>query len=115
MEGSVDTLIEMNVSGRVLELCKEFYDPDIVMVSDGEIFANSVQEAHDKQKSFIDSVSEFDVTLLSKNIAGDTSVLEFEYSLLNRDSKVSQFCGRHTQTWAGGKIVKEVYETIEKR
>tara|TARA_R110002096_G_scaffold217936_5_gene406046 strand:+ start:389 stop:736 length:348 start_codon:yes stop_codon:yes gene_type:complete len=112
MENSVDTLIEMNVSGRVLDLCKEFYDPDIVMVSDGEIFASSMQEAYDKQKSFIDSVRKFDVKLLTKNIAGDTSVIEFEYSLLNSDSKVSHFFGRHTQTWAGGKIIKEVYETI---
>lgn len=114
MKSSVDTLIEMNISGRVLELCKEFYDPDIVMVSDGKIFANSMHEAHDKQRPFIESVSKFNVNLLSKNIAGDTAILEFEYSLLSRESEVSQFCGRHTQTWAGGKIVKEVYETIEK-
>mgnify|MGYP003636120684 FL=1 len=112
MEDSVDTLIEMNVSGRVLELCREFYDPNIVMISDGEIFAKTMQEAHDKQKPFIESVKEFGVTLLSKNIVGNTSILEFDYELLNADSKVSRFRGRHTQTWAGGKITKEVYETI---
>jgi hypothetical protein len=63
----------MNQAGLVLELCEKHYAEDAIMLNNGEVFAESMREAHDKQKGFVDAVSDFDVRLISRQIEGDVA------------------------------------------
>jgi G:T/U-mismatch repair DNA glycosylase len=109
----VDDFIEMNQAGLVLELCEKYYDTNVVMLSNGSVFAESMKESYNKQKKFIDSVIEFDVTLVSKIVKDNISELIFSYKMLGADSNITQFTGKHVQTWKGNKIVREEYSSIE--
>jgi len=108
----VDDFISMNMSGLVLELCEKYYDENVLMLNNGDIFAESMKESYEKQKGFVGSVKEFNIKLLSSNIEGNVSDLTFHYKMTGRDSKVNEFTGRHIQTWRNEKIVKEEYLSI---
>ena len=109
----VENLIKMNETGQVLELCEKYYDENILMTSDGNIFAKSMREAYDKQKGFVDGVKEFEVKLISEKIEHNIAVLIFNYKITNADSITNEFVGKHIQTWENGKIIKEEYESIK--
>ncbi len=112
MKELVDDFISMNMSGLVLELCEKYYDENVLMLNNGDIFAESMKESYEKQKGFVGSVKEFNIKLLSSNIEGNVSDLTFHYKMTGRDSKVNEFTGRHIQTWRNEKIVKEEYLSI---
>ena len=113
MQKLVDDFVSMNMNGQVLELCEKYYDENVLMLNNGVVFAESMKESFDKQKGFVGSVKEFDVKLLSSRIEGNVSDLIFHYKMTGRDSKVSEFTGRHIQTWKKGKIVKEEYLSVD--
>lgn len=113
MQELVDDFISMNMKGLVLELCEKYYDDNVVMLNNGNVFAESMKESYEKQKEFVDSVKEFDVKLLFSKIEGNVSDLTFHYKMTGRDSKVNEFKGQHIQTWKDGKIVKEEYISFE--
>lgn len=102
----------MNVTGRILELCEKYYDENVLMLSNGAVFARSMQESYEKQKGFMESVEKYDVELLSSSMAGDIYELTFRYRMTGTDQKENAFTGRHIQTWKNGKIVKEEYLSI---
>ncbi len=108
----VDQLVELNETGQVLTLCKTFFAADILMLSDGVVFARSMQEAHDKQKTFVETVKKFEVTLMDKCCSGNISELTFRYKMTAADGAVAEFTGKHIQTWEGDKIIKEEYLSI---
>ena len=108
----VDDFIFMNQAGMVLELCEKYYDENVIMLNNGQVFAESMRESYDKQKSFVKSVKEFNVELVSKTITENVSELIFHYKMTGSDSSVNEFTGKHTQTWVNGKIVKEEYVSI---
>jgi len=108
----VDDFIVMNQSGLVLELCKKYYDKNVIMFNNGQVFAESMQESYDKQKGFVESVKEFTVELVTKKITGDIAELTFNYKMTGFDSTVNEFTGKHIQTWQNNKIVKEEYVSI---
>lgn len=112
MNKLVDDFIEMNCRGKVLELCKKYYAEDLHMTSNGELFASSKNEAHDKQKPFIDNIKEFDVSLESKKITNNMATLVFSYRMTTKDLKQISFNGKHTQTWKEGLIIKEAFEIL---
>jgi hypothetical protein len=68
MNNLIDDFIEMNESGLVLELCEKYYDENVLMLNNGEIFASTMQESYDKQKMFVGSIENFDVKLTSSVI-----------------------------------------------
>ena len=80
--------------------------------SDGKVFASSMGEAYNKQKGFIDKVKSFDVKLLSKVITDDGCELIFHYKMVGADAKVTEFTGKHKQTWKNDKIIKEQYFSL---
>lgn len=49
MQTLVDDFISMNVAGRVLVLCEKYYDENVLMLSNGEVFARSMRESYKKQ------------------------------------------------------------------
>jgi len=102
----------MNQAGMVLELCEKYYDENVIMLNNGQIFAESMRESYDKQKGFVKSVKDFNVELVSKTITDNVSELIFYYKMTGSDSSVNEFTGKHTQTWVNGKIVKEEYVSI---
>ncbi|MDX2369361.1 MAG: hypothetical protein QNK36_13340 [Colwellia sp.] len=112
MDNLVDDFINMNRAGLVLELCKKYYDENVTMLNNGQVFANSMRESYEKQKGFVESVKEFNVELVSKKIDGNVSELIFNYKMTNSDSAVNEFTGKHIQTWKNGKIIKEEYVSI---
>jgi len=112
MEKLVEDLIKMNQAGEVLELCEKYYDENILMSSDGNIFAKSMREAYDKQRGFVEAVKEFEVKLISLKIEDNIAELVFNYKITDLDSVVNEFVGRHIQTWESGKIIKEEYKSI---
>ncbi len=112
MNKLVDDLIEMNQAGLVLELCEKYYDNDVVMLSNGNVFAESMREAYDKQKGYVDSVVDFNVKLISKVINGNVAELIFHYKMKGADGKVSEYSGKHIQTWKSGKIINEEFLSL---
>jgi len=108
----IDDFIEMNQAGLVLELCKKHYDKNVLMLNNGAVFAQSMNESYDKQKGFVESISEFDVKLVSREITGNTAELTFDYKMTNKDSNVTEFTGKHVQTWENQKIVREEYFSL---
>ncbi len=108
----VDDFIVMNQAGMVLELCEKYYDENVLMLNNGQVFAKSMRESYDKQKGFVESVKEFNVELVSKIITGNVSELIFHYKMTGSDSAVNEFTGKHIQTWKNDKIIKEEYVSI---
>lgn len=53
MQKLIDDFIALNTAGKVLELCEKYYDANVLMLSNGEIFAQSMKEAYKKQKFFL--------------------------------------------------------------
>lgn len=113
MQNLVNDYIEMNKAGLVLELCEKYYDANVTMLSNGSLFANSMNEAFEKQKGFVEMVKEFDVTLISKKITDNISELVFHYKMTGADSKTTEYTGKHIQTWENQRIVREEYQTVE--
>ena len=112
MRKLIDDFIELNTTGRVLELCEKYYDDNVLMLSNGDVFAKTMREAYNKQKGFVESVKAFDVTLVESNIDGNQSELTFHYKMTAADSSISEFTGKHIQTWANDKIIKEEYVSV---
>jgi len=108
----VDDFIVMNQAGLVLELCEKHYDKNVIMLNNGQVFAQSMRESYDKQKGFVESIKEFNVELVSKKIDGNVSELVFHYKMINADLTVNEFTGKHIQRWVNNKIVKEEYLSI---
>ncbi len=112
MQNILDDYIAMNQAGQVLELCKKYYHENVLMLSNGAVFAQSMQEAYEKQKKFIGSVKSFNVILSSQQIEGDIVELIFNYKIVGENTKLVSFTGKHIQTWKHKKIVKEEYHSI---
>lgn len=113
MNELIDDFIKMNQAGQVLDLCKKYYDQDVVMLNNGLVFAESMKESFDKQKGFIESIIEFEVKLVSKVIYGNVAELIFDYKMTGADSKTTKFTGKHIQTWFNEKIIREEYFSVE--
>lgn len=112
MHKLIDDFIAMNKAGLVLELCEKYYDENVIMLNNGQIFAESMRESYDKQKGFVKSVKAFTVELVSKNINGNIVELTFNYKMTGSDSIVNEFTGKHIQTWKNDKIIKEEYVSV---
>ncbi len=112
MQKLIDDFIRMNQAGLVLELCEKYYDENVVMLNNGSVFASSMKESYDKQKGFIDSIECFEVSIVSTLISEDIAELVFHYKMKNTQSQVSEFTGKHIQTWKNGKIIREEYLSI---
>ena len=95
--------IKMNQAGLVLELCEKYYYENVLMLNNGKVFASSMQESYDKQKSFVDSIEKFDVNLVSSVINENISELTFHYKMTGANSQVNEFTGKHIQTWENRK------------
>ena len=63
----------------MLELCQKYYDENVIMLNNGQVFAKSMRESYDKQKAFVESVEKFNVELVSKKITGN--VAEFKNAM----------------------------------
>ena len=113
MHELIDDFIKMNQAGLVLELCEKYYDENVVMLNNGTIFAKSMRESYDKQKGYIDSVNEFYVTLVSRDVIDNIVELTFNYKMTGADAKITEFTGKHVQTWQDNKIIREEYFSIE--
>jgi len=112
MNDLIDDYIVMNQAGLVLELCEKYYDENVIMLNNGQVFAESMRESYNKQKGFVESVKEFSVELISKKITGNISELTFQYKMTGPDSTINEFTGKHIQTWVNDKIIKEEYVSI---
>ena len=108
----IDDYIAMNEAGLVLEICEKYYDENVTMLNNGQIFAESMRESYDKQKGFVESVKKFCVELVSKKIDGNVAELTFNYKMTGSDSTVNAFTGKHIQTWENDKIIKEEYVSV---
>lgn len=112
MQHLIDDFIKMNQAGQVLALCKKYYHDDVIMLSNGDLFAQSMSEAYDIQKGFVASVESFDIQLVSQQLNGNISELVFLYKMIGVDETLNEFTGKHIQTWQGDKIIHEEYLTV---
>ena len=108
----IKDFIALNEACRPLELCKKFYADDVLMLSNGSIYAETMQQAHDKQKAFVDQVTASEVKLVAQRIDGDKAELVFHYKMTNSKSESMEFGGKHRQWWQGDKIIKEEYSSV---
>ena len=109
MHELIEEFIAMNSAGLDLELCEKYYDENVLMLNNGAIFAESKKESYDKQKGFVASVREFNVTLLSSNIKDNISELTFKYKIIGADFKktnLQESISKHgkMERWKDGKI-----------
>ena len=109
----VNDFIKMNKAGKVLALCEKHYDVKVQMLSNGDIFACSRQEAMDKQAKFVAAVEKFDISLLSKQINNDVSELIFDYKMTTANGEKNNFIGKHILSWKNQKIIKEEFSIIQ--
>jgi hypothetical protein len=114
MKDSIDDYIKMNQAGQVLELCKKYYDKEVLMLNNGDVFATTMEESYNKQKAFVESVVNFDVKLVSSLINENVVELTFHYKMTGAGGQVNEFTGKHIQTWQNRKIIKEEYISISK-
>jgi hypothetical protein len=112
MQALIDDYIKMNQAGQVLELCKKYYDKEVLMLNNGDVFATTMEESYNKQKSFVESVVKFDVKLVSSLINENVVELTFHYKMTGAGGQVNEFTGKHIQTWQNRKIIKEEYISI---
>jgi|TARA_R110002124_G_scaffold149220_1_gene315225 hypothetical protein len=108
----VDGFIKLNMEGKIMQLCEQYYADDIIMTSDGKDFATSREEASAKQKIYVDTIAAFVITLLSKDIEGDKAEITFHYDITTIENKNYVFTGKHVQQWADGKMIREDYEMV---
>jgi len=113
MQHLVEDFIKMNQAGQVLALCEKYYHEDVIMLSNGDLFAESMSEAYEIQKGFVDSVESFDIQLISQQLNGNISELVFFYKMIGIDETLNEFTGKHIQTWQGNKIIHEEYLNVE--
>jgi len=112
MQELIDDYIAMNKEGLVLAVCEKYYDENVLMLNNGNVFAESMRESYEKQKGFVASVKEFEVKLISRVVDGNYAELTFDYKMVGESSKVTKFVGKHIQTWKNGKIIKEEYVSV---
>jgi hypothetical protein len=82
------------------------------MLSNGDLFAASMEESYDKQKSLVESVVDFDVKLVSSLINENVVELTFHYKMTGAGGQVNEFSGKHIQTPQNRKIIKEEHISI---
>jgi len=112
MQQLIDDFIKMNKEGQVLALCEKYYHDEVVMFSNGDLFAQSMTEAYEIQKGFADSIASVDIQLISQHLKGNISELVFHYKMIGLDETLNEFTGKHIQTWQGNKIIREEYLTV---
>jgi hypothetical protein len=112
LEEQVKDFITMNKNGEILNLCQKHYAENVLMYSNGAIFASSKEEAYNKQKVFVDDIKSYNITFVSKSIHDNVSVLIFRYKMVTKKFKKIDFMGKHTLTWREGKIAEELFETL---
>ena len=44
MHDVIDDFVAMNKAGLVLELCEKYYDENVTMLNNGQVFAKSMRE-----------------------------------------------------------------------
>lgn len=106
----VDGHIELTQAGRFTEICERYYDPHVKVFYDGAVLAESMREAYDKQKGYMESLAEFDVKFVSKKIEGNVTELVFHYKMTFANSRIREFMGKHVLCWHEHRIVKEDFE-----
>lgn len=109
----VNDFIKMNQAGKVLELCEKHYDDNVQMLSNGDTFASSRQEAMDKQAKFVAAVQKFEINLLSEQVNNDVSELIFDYKMTTENGEKNEFIGKHILSWKNQKIIKEEFSIIQ--
>ena len=113
MQELVDDFVAMNTAGLVLELCEKYYHENVLMLSNGVVFAQSMREAYDKQKGYVGALTAHEVKLLSSTIDDNMVELTFCYKMTGADAVVNEYTGKHIQTWENGRITREEYFTLE--
>ena len=112
MQHLIDDFIKMNQAGQVLALCEKYYHDDVTMLSNGDLFAQSMSEAYEIQKGFTESIASVDIQLISQQLTGNISELVFRYKMIGIDETLNEFTGKHIQTWQGDKIIHEEYLSV---
>jgi len=112
MQDLVDDFIKMNQAGQVLALCEKYYHDKVIMLNNGDLFAQSMSEAYDIQKGFAESIASVDIKLISQKLTGNVSELVFHYKMMGLDETLNEFTGKHIQTWQGNKIIREEYVSV---
>ncbi len=113
MQHLIDDFIKMNQAGQVLALCEKYYHDEVTMLSNGDLFAESMEEAYEIQKGFTESIASFDIQLISQKLTDNVSELVFQYKMIGVDETLNEFTGKHIQTWQGNKIIHEEYLSVE--
>lgn len=103
----IDDYISMTEAGRILDQCRKYYADQVEMLSNGNLFASSQDEAYLKQQLFLKEIDEMNIKLLSRSIDGLTSKLVFTYAVTFASGKSEKFTGTHDQEWNQGKIIRE--------
>ena len=111
MEANVDDFIALNQAGQALQLCEKYYAANVRMLNNGEVFAETMREAYDKQKGFVEAVTAFDIRLISKDIQATTATLVFHYQMTTATDSLD-FTGKHVQQWKDSKIQQEEYFSL---
>lgn len=112
----IDQLLGMLNGGRVIDALERFYAPDATVYENDHVFAESRDEALERQRPFIEPCSQFDADfqLLYADAGRCIAVLRNETAYAHPQYGSGQIKGIHVLYWHDGLINREDYFTGDK-
>lgn len=111
LEDLVKEQIALLRAGDVMGAFERYFHDDVLMMQDGDHFADSKAEGRAKQKNFFASIRNFQVEVHGHRIVGDASLLEVSYAFTNERGEAIRFDGIHLHEWENGQIIREQFAT----
>ncbi len=107
----IERIVRMLNHGEVLPALDEFYRHDARFFENDFLFAESPQEARERQASFLDTCTRFEglVDLVHTDAGRGISVLHNRSRYEHEDYGTGAVNGVHVQYWQGGMVAREEY------
>lgn len=111
LRARVEQMVDMLNRGQLLECMQAFYAPDVRVFENDFPFAESMSEAVDRQRPFVDGCSRIDgdVHLAYLDLGRGISVLENRTKYDHPENGPGQVAGLHVLYWHDEMITREEY------
>lgn len=108
---SVAAQIQLLNQGKPLEAFDTFFDKDVMMYSNGTLFASGAAEGRARQEPFITAATNIDGQILdlTVNIEQDLCVFRNHSTFIDSTGKPHQINGLSWQRWKNGFVIEERY------
>ncbi len=105
--------IELIEKGKPIEAFMKFFEKDVVMRNNNEIFAKNKREGAKRQAEFVDTITEFRAKVFYSSLHNNVSTIAIEYCYRNSECELVMFKGVHKQRWKNCFIIEEDFYSGE--